>query len=110
MKKGKELPAADELVKEIQEMRKELAAVIALSGLPRYMREETAATYLSLSVGMLRKLRFVGERPEGRSDKLPAVPFVKMGEAVIYDRLDLDVFMESRKQTMSLRVALKKAA
>lgn len=102
-----------EIIDALKKVQEELRELKKASGItPRYLRETEAAKYIGLSVGMMRKLRYLGDRDiEGaRKDKLPGLPFVKVEGAVVYDIIDLDKYMESRKTLMSLRPAKDKAA
>lgn len=102
-----------EIIEALRQVKEELRELKKASGItPRYLRETEAAKYVGLSVGMMRKLRFLGDREtEGaRKDKLPGLPFVKVEKAVMYDVQDLDNFMVSRKTYMSLRGVKGKAA
>jgi excisionase family DNA binding protein len=52
----------------------------------RYMSAPEAAHYIRLSLSFLRKATMNGE-----------IPHAKVGVRVVYDRLDLDRFIEQRK-------------
>lgn len=52
-------------------------------------RTAEAASYCGLSPRTLEKLRLTGDGP----------PFLKLGRAVVYDRADLDAWLNSRRRT-----------
>lgn len=56
--------------------------------MPPRMPSITAARYLGVSGSTLAKWRMSGRGPK----------FVKAGSRVIYDRVDLDTWLESRKR------------
>jgi hypothetical protein len=63
----------------------------------RYLRVEEAAVYLRVSPALLNKLRSKGPGV----DSAKKLPFIKIGEAVVYDREDLDRWLEKNKQVIA---------
>jgi predicted DNA-binding transcriptional regulator AlpA len=59
----------------------------------RYLAPQAAADYAKMSLSWLRKRTAAGE-----------VPHIKLGRRVVYDRLDLDAYMDEQKK----RTAWKK--
>jgi predicted DNA-binding transcriptional regulator AlpA len=55
----------------------------------RWLGRSSAASYIGAGISTLDHLRVAGDGP----------PFVKFGSRVMYDRVDLDAYMESRKRT-----------
>ena len=53
----------------------------------RYLAPPAAADYTKMSLSWLRKRTAAGE-----------VPHIKLGRRVVYDRLDLDAYMEEQKK------------
>lgn len=102
-----------EIIDALKKVQEELRELKKASGItPRYLREAEAAKYVGLSVGIMRKLRYLGDRDMEtvRKDKLPPLLFVKVDGAVTYYIQDLDKFMAARKTSMSLAPAKDKAA
>ncbi len=58
----------------------------------QYMNTREAADYLRISPGMLNRMRVLGKGPR----------YAKLGRRVVYDRADLDAWLEARKRTHSL--------
>ena len=56
---------------------------------PDRMKTPKAATYTGLSQSSLTKLRMFGGGPR----------YVKLGRSVVYDRPDLDAWLNARKRT-----------
>lgn len=52
------------------------------------MTVEEAAKYVGLSVSFMNVKRVRGDGP----------PYIKLGRRVVYDRADLDLWLESRKR------------
>jgi predicted DNA-binding transcriptional regulator AlpA len=60
------------------------------------LRVERASEYVGLAKSTLAKMRMCGEGP----------PFIKAGpRIVLYDRADLDAWLESRKRTSTMENA-----
>lgn len=55
----------------------------------RYMKTKQAADYTGISVATLNK---------DRGAKLLGIPFIRAGRAILYDKQDLDQWLESRKE------------
>ena len=58
----------------------------ALNGADRYLNPPEGADYTKMSLSWLRKKTAAGE-----------IPHIKLGRRVVYDRLDLDAYMEEQK-------------
>jgi len=58
---------------------------------PRYLDNKQAATYVGLSPHTLNRMRVTGEGPL----------YAKAGRRVLYDRADLDAWIEQRKRSFT---------
>jgi hypothetical protein len=61
----------------------------------RMLSEQEAARYLGIAPQTLRQQRSEG----ARSNRLPLVPFVRMGRTIRYDVKDLDDFIAAHRVT-----------
>jgi predicted DNA-binding transcriptional regulator AlpA len=59
---------------------------------PRMLDEEAAAVYCGCSRSWLRQLR-----QRGSSGRTPAPAYVKLGRRVLYDRADLDRWLDAHR-------------
>lgn len=59
---------------------------------------QEAAEYVGVSKGMLDKLRTAGGGPR----------FIKLGKKVLYDTLDLDRWIESKKQSSTADIPARR--
>ena len=62
---------------------------------PRYLDTSQAALYLGISPKTLMRMRVTGDGPR----------YAKAGRRVIYDRLDLDGWVEERKRRFTAESA-----
>lgn len=58
------------------------------SNMRRMLRTEDAANYTGLSASTLTKLRLHGGGPE----------YIKLGKSVVYDPVDLDAWLSSKRR------------
>jgi len=58
---------------------------------PRYLSTKQAAEYVGLSPCTLNRMRVTGEGPR----------YAKAGRRVVYDRADLDAWIDARKRTFT---------
>jgi len=64
------------------------------NNLKDYLSPKEAAEYLGISISSLNQSRTTGEGPR----------YAKIGRRVIYDRCDLDAWVEARKRTFTSEI------
>ena len=84
---GKQSPEQITLDTLVQELKRELLPILSVPR--RYLNEEEAGRYLSLSVHTLRQWRSRGEEN--------SPPYLKVGSCVRYDVQALDAWMQTHQ-------------